>query len=98
MSLSAVRRSQVHPKSMDAKPVGDQSPPYNEQTWNSAMFSQEPVQEGLLPSLDKRRMILERARQVLLQARKVTEELDRIQRGPHGSGSAPRFSVGSPTR
>ena len=62
------------------------------------MMPKEPLQEGILPSLDKRRKILERARQVLLQARLVTDELDQLRRGPHGEGSTPRFPVDSPAR
>ena len=62
------------------------------------MIPKEPLPEGILPSLDKRRQILERARQVLLQARLVTDELDQSRRGPHGEGSTPHFSVDSPAR
>ena len=62
------------------------------------MIPKEPLQEGILPSLDKRRKILERARQVLRQACLVTDELDQLRRGPHGEGSTQRFSANSPAR
>ena len=62
------------------------------------MIPKETLQDGIFPSLDQRRQILERARQVLLQARLVTDELDQLRRGPHGEGSTQRFSVDSPAR
>ena len=60
------------------------------------MSSKDPVQEGMLPSLENRRKILECARQVLTHARMVTDELDRWQRRPKAGSSASRFSVGLP--
>ena len=88
------RRRRSHPKSMDARVVGDQSAPYSKQVRKNAMSSKESVQESILPSLEKRHEILERARQVLLQARKVADDWDQLRYGPHAGSSASRFSVG----
>jgi hypothetical protein len=43
------------------------------------MFVNEVIQEESLPSPEERREILERARRVLIEARLVADQLDRLQ-------------------
>jgi hypothetical protein len=43
------------------------------------MFPNEVIQEESLPSPEERREILERARRVLIEARVVADQLDRLQ-------------------
>lgn len=43
------------------------------------MFANEVIQEESLPSPEERREILERARRVLIEARFVADQLDRLQ-------------------